>query len=84
MSADVNPLDILERLGIGAAPAANEGAFLQPDDAFALSVEVRDANTLVARWVLADTYYLYRDKFGFTAETSGALELGAPKWVLLR
>ena len=71
-------LDVLKRLGLVAAPTASEEEFLQPDAAFALSVAARDATTVVARWELADTYYLYRDKFRFVAKAPATLELGAP------
>jgi thiol:disulfide interchange protein DsbD len=38
---------------------------LEPDQAFALSLRVRDANTLEASWKIAKGYYMYRDKFKF-------------------
>jgi len=38
---------------------------LEPDQAFALSVRVRDAETLEASWKIAKGYYMYRDKFRF-------------------
>jgi thiol:disulfide interchange protein DsbD len=40
---------------------------LEPDQAFALSVRVRDAETLEASWKIAKGYYLYRDKFQFVS-----------------
>jgi thiol:disulfide interchange protein DsbD len=53
--------DLGNQLGLGAA----EEEFLEPDVAFALSTEVTDANTIIARWNIAEGYYLYRDKFKF-------------------
>jgi thioredoxin:protein disulfide reductase len=41
---------------------------LQPDVAFKFSARALDANTLEVRYKIADGYYLYRDKFKFTAE----------------
>lgn len=38
---------------------------LDPDQAFALSVRVRDAETIEASWKIAKGYYMYRDKFRF-------------------
>jgi thiol:disulfide interchange protein DsbD len=38
---------------------------LEPEQAFALSVKVRDAQTLEASWKIAPGYYMYRDKFKF-------------------
>lgn len=52
-------------LALPIAHALGEEELLAPDQAFALSVQVRDADTLVARWKIADGYYLYRDKFKF-------------------
>jgi thiol:disulfide interchange protein DsbD len=52
-------------LALPVAHALGEQELLEPDQAFALSVQVRDANTLVARWKIADGYYLYRNKLKF-------------------
>jgi hypothetical protein len=60
-------LDPLKSLGLDLAPPVGSGGFLQPDEAFALSAEVRGPNLIVVRWIIADTYYLYRDRFSFTA-----------------
>ena len=38
---------------------------LEPDQAFALTLRVRDAQTIEARWKIAAGYYMYRDKFKF-------------------
>src|SRR4030065_213296 len=38
---------------------------LEPDQAFALSLRVRDAETLEASWKIATGHYMYRDKFRF-------------------
>jgi thiol:disulfide interchange protein DsbD len=44
---------------------------LPPEEAFALTVEVTDGDTLVARWAVADGYYMYRDRTRFESETAG-------------
>jgi thiol:disulfide interchange protein DsbD len=56
-------------------PVAHAEEFLDPEVAFRFSARALDANTLEARWQIADGYYMYRDKFRF--EVSGAT-LGAP------
>ncbi len=45
--------------------ACAEEEFLEPDVAFKVSARALDANTLEARWQIADGYYMYRDKFKF-------------------
>lgn len=57
-------------------PVAHAEEFLDPEIAFKFSARALDANTLEARWQIADGYYMYRDKFKFAVE--GAT-LGAPK-----
>ncbi len=43
----------------------NDAKFLQPDQAFKLSVSVQDASTLQASLEVAPGHYLYRDKISF-------------------
>jgi len=65
-----------------AAPivhAASDDELLDPEVAFKLNVQALDANTVRATWTPADGYYLYRDKFGFSSNTSGAT-LGEAKF----
>lgn len=54
---------------------------LMPDEAFALSTTVIDANTVHAEWAIADKYYLYKDKFRFISDTDGITpgEINFPK-----
>ena len=56
---------------------------LMPDDAFAFSAKVIDANTVRAEWNVADKYYLFRDKISFSTDTPeislGQVELPAGK-----
>lgn len=66
--------------GIGQALVGDgQSEFLDPDIAFVPSVEVRDAHTLVARWRIADGYYLYRDKLGFELGETGRAKLAAAR-----
>jgi thiol:disulfide interchange protein DsbD len=46
---------------------------LPPDQAFQLSVRVKDANTLIATLTPAKDYYLYRDRIGFSVEHPRAI-----------
>ncbi len=57
-------------------PVAHAEEFLDPEIAFKFSARALDANTLEARWQIADGYYMYRDKFKFAVEGAS---LGAPK-----
>ncbi len=60
---------------IGQAQGADD--FLPPEQAFAFSARMLDASTIEVRYRVADAYYLYRDKFAFTAEgaTLGSIDL---------
>ncbi len=58
-------------------PAAHAEEFLDPEVAFKFSARALDADTLEARWQIADGYYMYRDKFRF--EMAGGT-LAAPKF----
>jgi thiol:disulfide interchange protein DsbD len=52
--------------------------FLDPDQAYQHSVTWLDANTIVARWDIADGYYLYKDKFKFKLPDHPEAAIGAP------
>lgn len=58
---------------------ANNDGFLDPDKAFVLRAEVVGAekNTLSLKFKIAPSYYMYRERFEFVAETP-ALKLGEP------
>ena len=55
---------------------AQQPTFLPPDQAFGLQVTVRDADTLLANFTVADGYYLYRDKIKFSGK-DGAVKVKA-------
>ena len=63
-------LDRLPSLGGAAQPA-----FLPPDQAFGLEVNVNDARSLLAKFKVTPSYYLYRDKVSFSVK-SGAAKIG--------
>jgi len=50
----------LDRLPLLGGP--KQPTFLQPDQAFGLTVSARDAHTLIANYRVTPDYYLYRDK----------------------
>jgi thiol:disulfide interchange protein DsbD len=54
----------------------DEPELLPADQAFQANVDIADADTLLANWVIADGYYLYRHTFEFSVD-------GAPGVTLL-
>jgi thiol:disulfide interchange protein DsbD len=62
-----------ESLGFGGG---NEDEVLEPDQAFQLSVDVADPNTLNAYWQIAPDHYMYRGKISFDLADSQAVQLG--------
>jgi len=50
---------------------AEEGELLEPEQAFKLSARALDAGTIEVRYQIANGYYLYREKFKFSAEPAG-------------
>jgi thiol:disulfide interchange protein DsbD len=60
---------------LAAAPVRAEPDLLPLEQAFRLSAQVVDRNTVEVRFDIADGYYLYRDKLGFAAEQAA---LGRP------
>jgi len=55
-------------LGFAAWPAAAQVDPLPPDKAFRFSARLIDAGTVEARFMIADGYYLYRDRIHFAIE----------------
>ncbi len=71
-------LAVLALLGLLAAKAAQAAEdYLPPEQAFQLSGRMVDAQTLELSYRIADGYYMYRDRFHFSAE--GAI-LGEPQF----
>jgi thiol:disulfide interchange protein DsbD len=62
--------DLGASLGFGG-----DDELLPADEAFQLDVQVSDANTLTANWLIADGYYLYRHKFDFAIEPADGVTL---------
>jgi thiol:disulfide interchange protein DsbD len=57
------------------SPAHADDDFLPPEQAFKFSAHMADAHTIVVNYAIADGYYMYRERFRFTA--TGA-KLGEP------
>ena len=57
---------------------SKQPVFLPPDQAFALEVSARDANTLQANFIITPGYYLYRDKVSFET-TDPAIKIATVK-----
>ncbi len=73
------PLVLLASLSLAflcaLAPARADDDFLPPEQAFKLSARMDGPGTAVVSYAIADGYYMYRERFKFTA--TGAT-LGAP------
>lgn len=65
--------DLSNDLGLGG----NEDEILEPDVAFKLTTDVKDANSVVANWQIADKHYLYRNKFKFKLLEGEGVQLGS-------
>ncbi|HDP90404.1 MAG TPA: protein-disulfide reductase DsbD, partial [Thioalkalivibrio sp.] len=58
-----------------------EGELLDPEVAFFHTLEVEPGEqALIARWQVADNYYLYRDKFEFELRGADNVSLGEPEF----
>ncbi len=66
---------LLAMLAVLAAPARAEEDFLPPEAAFKFSARMQDGATVAVTYDIADGYYMYRERFQFSAQ--GAT-LGAP------
>jgi len=62
--------DLGASLGFGS-----DDELLPADQAFQLDVQVSDADTLTASWLIAEGYYLYRHKFEFIADSADSVTL---------
>jgi len=68
------PSGLLSRLQqLSTNFAQNEQVLLPPDQAFKLTINVRNANTLVAEFEPTKNYYLYKDKIAFKSQSNGTL-----------
>ena len=63
------------QLSLGGKP----DELLEPEKAFRFSARALDAATLEVRFTIADGYYMYRERFRFSA-TGGDAKLGKPEF----
>ena len=52
---------------------------LEPEKAFQFSARALDGQSVEVRFLIADGYYLYRERLRFSAEGNPAVKLGAPE-----
>jgi thioredoxin:protein disulfide reductase len=71
---------VLLLLFLSAAPALvhADSELLEPDQAFRFSARLASPEMIEVRYRVAEGYYLYKDRFVFTAEPA-AVRLGAPQ-----
>ena len=62
---------------LAAAGIQAEDEFLKPDQAFVVSAQSQDGETVRFHWQIADGYYLYQSKFRFLSDNDGVM-LGDP------
>jgi thiol:disulfide interchange protein DsbD len=70
-------LAFLPAMAFGPAIAAEQ--LLEPDLAFRISAKIVDPETVQVSYRIADGYYMYRNRFHFTA-ARGSVKLGAPRF----
>lgn len=59
--------------------AASEEDLLPPEQAFVVEARAVDRHTVKARWLIAEGYYLYRERITFETGTHG-YRLGEPRY----
>jgi thiol:disulfide interchange protein DsbD len=59
------------------APAAGTGDFLPPDEAFRFGAGLPQPDSIPLTWVIADGYYLYKDKISIESTTPN-VQVGKP------
>lgn len=73
------PLKILVLLLVLVVPSWADDEFLDPEDAFRFSARLVSPDMFEVRYVIADGYYMYLDRFRFDAEP-GEIVLGTPQF----
>ncbi|UCD67228.1 MAG: protein-disulfide reductase DsbD N-terminal domain-containing protein [Betaproteobacteria bacterium] len=64
---------------VSALPSHADGDFLEPEQAFRFSAKLSSGGVLEVRYLIADGYYMYRDRFLFDVEP-GTVVLGAARF----
>ncbi len=67
-----------------AIPSYADDEFLDPEQAFRFSAQLKPSGLLEVRYLIADGYYMYRDRFRFDVEPAtvvlGAARFPAGQW----
>jgi thiol:disulfide interchange protein DsbD len=66
-------------LGVMSSAYAAESDYLEPTDAFKFSATMRDASTIAVTYDIADGYYMYRERFKFSATGATLAPAQIPK-----
>jgi thiol:disulfide interchange protein DsbD len=74
--AFLHPIVPLLMLGLLGSYAQAEEELLEPEKAFQFSAQQKEPGSLEARFLIANGYYLYHNKFKFSADNG--VKLGAP------
>jgi thioredoxin:protein disulfide reductase len=64
-------------LGKKSAAVSNQNDFLPPDQAFRFGVGLAQADSVPLTWVIADGYYLYKDRISIDSATPN-VQIGKP------
>lgn len=64
---------------VTAAPSYSDDEFLDPEQAFRFSAQLKPSGSLEVRYLIADGYYMYRDRFRFDVEPRTVV-LGAARF----
>jgi thiol:disulfide interchange protein DsbD len=61
-----------------SSPATSEQDFLPPDEAFKFGAAMERADSVALTWIIADGYYLYKDKIEVVSDTAN-VQIGRPQ-----
>ena len=71
-------LSVICLFGLVMAPSYAEENFLPPEKAFRVSARLLDAKSIEINFLIAEGYYLYRERFAFKAEGASLGEPDVP------
>lgn len=71
-------MSALASIGINLGGQQQSSDLLRHEQAFILSLNVEDGNTIRVSWDIASDYYLYRDKFSFAIKNNDGITLDTP------
>ncbi|MDH3715522.1 MAG: protein-disulfide reductase DsbD, partial [Gammaproteobacteria bacterium] len=77
---DQSALAAVTELGDALGVADAEPELLDPDQAFAISIDDTQSGQLVVAWDIADGYYMYQERMAFKVDELDDLALGVPRF----